>query len=110
MTKNEIIRCLQKLSPYCIKSLDVIYHKITFDSSIYYRYRYSAMSEFFSTPLVEILLSLYKLRGCVRAIHLVYFDNQGQMQQLDWVAKDCVYCETLNDFINIKNIKNGKNY
>lgn len=102
MTKNEIIRGLQKLSPYRIKCLDIVYHKMTFDSSVYYRYSYSAMSAFFSTPLVEVLLSLYKLRGCIRAIHLVYFDTQGQMQQLDWIAKDCVYCETLNDFINIK--------
>lgn len=109
MTKSNIIIFLQKLSPYCIKSLDIIYHKITFDSSVYYRHHYSAMQYFSNTPLCEVLLSLYKLRGCIRAIHLVYFDKQGQMQQLDWVAKDCVYCETLNDFINIKNIKNGKN-
>lgn len=111
MTKNEIIRNLQKLSPCRIKFLNIVYHKITFDSSVYYRYSYSSsMSAFFSTPLVEVLPSLYKLRGCIRAIHLVYFDEHGQEAHLDWVAKDCVYCETLNDFINIKNIRNGKNY
>lgn len=102
MTKNEIIRGLQKLSPYRIKCLDIVYHKITHDSSVYYRYHYSAMHHFSNTPLCEVLLSLYKLRGSIRAIHLVYFDMHGELEQIDWVAKDCVYCETLNDFINIK--------
>lgn len=102
MTKNEIIRELQKLSFYSIKSLDIVYHKMTHDSSVYYRYNYSAMEHFSNTPLCEVLLSLYKLRGCIRAIHLVYFGRHGQIHQLDWVANGCVYCETLNDFINIK--------
>lgn len=109
MTKNKIIRFLQKLSPYRIKCLDIAYHKISYDSSVCYRYHYSALMPFYDTPLCEVLLSLYKLRGCIRAINLVYFDNQGQMQQLDWFAKDCVCCKTLNDFINIINFKNGKN-
>ena len=109
MTKDEIIRFLQKLSPCCIKCLDIAYHKMSYDSSVCYRYHYSALM-----PLIMILhfvryfLSLYKLRGCIRAINLVYFDKQGQMQQLDWFAKDCVCCKTLNDFINIINFKNGK--
>lgn len=102
MKKNEIIRELQKLSLYSIKSLDIVYHKITSDSSVYYRYSYSAVHHFSNTPLCEVLLSLYKLRDSIRAIHLVYFDKHGLMEQLDWVANDCVYCETLNDFINIK--------
>lgn len=102
MNKNEIIRGLQKLSPYCIKCLDIVYHKMTSRGSYYYRYNYSAMSEFFSTPLCEVLLSLYKLRGYVRSIHLVYYDKQGQMQQLDYMVKDFVECDTLSDFINSK--------
>lgn len=102
MTKNEIIRELQKFSLYSIKSLDIVYHKMTHDTPVYYRYRYSSIQNFSNTPLSEVLLSLYKLRGCIRSIHLVYFGRHGQIQQLDWVANDCVYCETLNDFINIK--------
>lgn len=102
MTKNEIIRVLQLLNPSRIKSLDIIYHKMTSCGSYYYLYNYSAMSEFFSTPLVEILMSLYKLRGYVRLIHLVYFDDQGQMQQIDYKVKNFVGCATLSDFINSK--------
>lgn len=48
------------------------------------------------------MLSLYKLRAYVRAIHLVYFDIQGQMQQIDYMVKDFIDCETLSDFINSK--------
>lgn len=100
MTKNEIIRILRELSPSCIKSLDIVYHKSTYDSSAYYRHHYSAKQYFTNTALCEVLLSLYKLRGCIRAISLVYFDyKQGREQQLDWIADDCVYCETLHDFI-----------
>lgn len=102
MKKNEIIRGLQKLSPYCIKSLDIVYHKMTSSGSYYYLYNYSSKSEFFSTPLVEVLLSLYKLRGYVRVIHLVYFDKQGQMQQIDYKVRNFVGCLTLSDFINSK--------
>lgn len=102
MTKLNVIRFLQKLAPYRIKCLDIVYHKITSDCSAYYRYQYSTTLQYDPTPLVEILLSLYKFRGNIRAIHLVYFDKQGQKQQLDYIAKDCVYCRTLLDFINSK--------
>lgn len=102
MKKNEIIKGLQKLSPYRIKCLDIVYHKMTNTGSYYYRYNYSAMAHFTDVPLCEVLLSLYKLRGYVRAIHLVYFDIQGQMQQLDYMVKDFVDCGTLSDFINSK--------
>lgn len=102
MKKNEIIRVLQKLPPCCIKSLDIVYHKMTSNGSYYYLYNYSSMSEFFSTPLVEVLLSLYKLRGYVRVIHLVYFDMQGQKQQIDYNVRNFVGCRTLSDFINSK--------
>lgn len=102
MKKNELIRGLQKLSPNRIKCLDIVYHKMTSHCSYYYRYNYSSKSEFFSTPLVEVLLSLYKLRAYVRAIHLVYFDIHGQMQQIDYMVKDFIDCETLSDFINSK--------
>lgn len=102
MKKNEIIKGLQKLSPYRIKCLDIVYHKMTNTGSYYYRYNYSAMAHFTDVPLCEVLLSLYKLRGYVRSIHLVYFDIQGQMQQLDYMVKDFVDCGTLSDFINSK--------
>lgn len=102
MKKNEIIKGLQKLSPYRIKCLDIVYHKMTNTGSYYYRYNYSAMAHFTDVPLCEIMLSLYKLRGYVRAIHLVYFDIQGQIQQLDYMVKDFVECGTLSDFINSK--------
>ena len=102
MKKNEIIKGLQKLSPYRIKCLDIVYHKMTNTGSYYYRYNYSAMAHFTDVPLCEVLLSLYKLRGYVRAIHLVYFDIQGQMQQLDYMVKEFVDCGTLSDFINSK--------
>lgn len=102
MTKNEIIRCLQKLSPYCIKCLNIVYHKTTSRGSYYYRYNYSAMAYFSDVPLCEVLLSLYKLRGYVCSIHLVYYDKQGQMQQIDYMVKDFVDCGTLSDFINSK--------
>lgn len=102
MKKNEIIRGLQKLSPYRIKCLDIVYHKMTTCGSYYYRYNFSAMSQFTDVPLCEILLSLYKLRAYVRAIHLVYFDIQGQMQQIDYMVKNFIDCETLSDFINSK--------
>lgn len=102
MTKSNIIRFLQKLSPYSIKSLDIVYHKMTCSGSYYYLYNYSSNSEFFSTPLVEVLLSLYRLRGYVRVLNLVYFDKQGQMQQLNYKVKDFVGCATLSDFINSK--------
>lgn len=102
MTKNEIIRFLQKVPPYCIKSLDIVYHKMTSSGSYYYLYNYSSESEFFSTPLVEVLLSLYKLRCYIRVIHLVYFDKQGQMQQIHYKVKDFVNCGTLSNFINSK--------
>lgn len=102
MTKNEIIRGLQTLSPYCIKCLDIVYHKMTTRGSYYYRYNYSAMAQFTDVPLCEALQSLYKLRGYVRAIHLVYFDKQGLMQQIDYKVRDFVDCETLSDFINSK--------
>lgn len=110
MTKNEIIRFLQKLSPCKIQCLDVIYHKMTNYGSYYYHYQYSAIHQLsLGTPLCEVLLSLYKLRSCIRGINLVYFDKQGQMQQLDWFAEDSICCKTLNDFINTINFKNGKN-
>lgn len=102
MTKNDIIRCLQKLSPYCIKSLDIVYHKMTSNGSYYYQYNYSAMAQFTDVPLCEVLLSLYKLRGYVRVLHLVYFDKQGQMQQIHYKVKDFVDCGTLSNFINSK--------
>lgn len=103
MTKLNFIRFLQKLSPYCIKSLDIVYHNVTFDGSSYYRYQYSVNLCYDPTPLVEVLLSLYKLRGNVRSIHLVYFDSQHQReQQLEYIAKDCTYCRTLTEFINSK--------
>lgn len=102
MNKNEIIRGLQKLSPYRIKCLDIVYHKMTNSGSYYYRYNYSAMAQFTDVPLCEVLLSLYKLRGYVRAIHLCYFDKQGQMQQIDYMVEAFVDCETLSDFINSK--------
>nr|DAH91802.1 MAG TPA: hypothetical protein [Microviridae sp.] len=100
MTKNKIIRLLQKLAPCRIKSLELIYHKLTPNGSAWYKYNYTSMSEFFSTPLVEVLLSLYRLRGNIRAIHLVYFDNQGQKQELRYLADDCKFCDNLSDFIN----------
>lgn len=102
MTKNEIIRGLLKLSPYCIKSLHIVYHKMTSNGSYYYLYNYSAMAQFTDVPLCEVLLSLYKLRAYVRVIHLVYFDKQGQMQQIDYKVKDFVNCGTLSNFINSK--------
>lgn len=102
MTKNEIIRLLQKLSPYCIKSLDIVYHKMTSSGSYYYLYNYSAMARFTDVPLCEVLLSLYKLRSYVRVIYLVYFDKQGQMQQIHYKVKDFVDCGTLSNFINSK--------
>ena len=102
MTKNEIIKLLQKLSPYCIKSLDIVYHKMTNCGSYYYLYNYSAMAQFTDVPLCEVLLSLYKLRGYVRVVHLVYFDKQGQMQQIDYKVKNFVNCGTLSNFINSK--------
>lgn len=103
MTKSNIIRFLQNLAPCRVKSLDIVYHKMTFNGSYYYRYQYSTTCPVrCDTPLVEILLSLYKLRGNIRAIHLVYFDKQGQMQQLDYMVNDFVDCGTLSDFINSK--------
>nr|DAE47367.1 MAG TPA: hypothetical protein [Microviridae sp.] len=104
MTKINIIRLLQKLSPYCIYCLDIVYHKMVYDGSYYYRYQYSANYPVFcKTPLVEVLLSLYKQRGNIRSIHLVYFDNQGQKQQIDYMVRDFVPCDNLSDFINSKN-------
>lgn len=103
MTKSNIIRFLQKLAPCRIKYLDIVYHKMTNCGSYYYRYQYSATSPVrCETPLVEVLLSLYKLRGYIRAIHFVYYDNQGQKQLMDYVVKDFVYLNTLSDFINSK--------
>lgn len=102
MKKSEIIRLLQKVPPHCIKSLDIVYHKMTSSGSYYYLYNYSSKSEFFSTPLVEVLLSLYKLRGYVRVIYLVYFDKKGQLQQIDYKVRNFVGCSTLSDFINSK--------
>lgn len=102
MTKIEIIRCLQKLSPYRIKFLDIVYHKPIDFGSYCYRYTYSAMSEFTDVPLCEVISSLYKLRSYVRAINLVYFDIHGQIQQIDYSVNDCIDCDTLSDFINSK--------
>lgn len=103
MTKNEIIRVLQLLNPSRIKDLDIVYHKMTSRGSYYYRYQYSVTFPVrCDTPLVEVLLSLYKLRGYVRSIHLVYYDKQGQKQQIDYMVGDFVYCETLSDFIDSK--------
>lgn len=102
MTKNEIINVLQLLNPSRIKDLDIVYHKTSRYGSYYYRYTYSSMSEFFSTPLCEVLMSLYKQRGYIRAINLVYYDNQGQEHQVDYMARYFVDCDTLSDFINSK--------
>ena len=103
MTKNEIIRVLQLLNPSRIKDLDIVYHKMTSRGSYYYRYQYSATFPVrCEIPLVEVLLSLYKLRGYVRAINLVYYDKQGQKQQIDYMVRDFVDCDTLSDFINFK--------
>lgn len=102
MTKNEIIRLLQKLSPYCIKSLDLVYHKMTSNCSYYYLYNYSAMAQFTDVPLCEVLMSLYKLRSYIRVIHLVYFDKQGQMQEIHYKVKNFANCGTLSNFINSK--------
>lgn len=102
MTKNEIIRLLQKLSPYCIKSLGLVYHKMTSNGSYYYLYNYSAMAQFTDVPLCEVLMSLYKLRSYIRVIHLVYFDKQGQMQEIHYKVKNFANCGTLSNFINSK--------
>ena len=102
MTKNQVIRFLQKFPPYRIKCLDIAYHKVTSLGSYYYRYHFSSMTEFFDVPLCEVLSSLYKLRAYIRAINLVYFDKQGQIHELDYFVNDCVDCETLSDFINSK--------
>lgn len=102
MTKNEIIRELQKFPIRRIYHLDIVYHKMTFDGSFYYRYVYSAGRRFSTSPLSEVLLSLYKLRGAVRALYLVYYDSSGQLDFIDYKAKDFVDCETLSDFINSK--------
>lgn len=112
MKKNEIIRGLQKLSPSRIKILDIIYHKDTPEGSIRFIYNYSSSSSipFCDTPLCEVLMSLYKLRRHVREIYLVYCDPLGQLQEFYWTPRDCMYCSSLSDFINIKNIKNGKIY
>ena len=103
MTKSNLISFLKTLPMFAIKSLDIVYHKMTFDGCSYYRYQFSTTCPCeCNTPLVEVLLSLYKLRGYVRAIHLVYFDRLGQMQQLDYMVKDFVDCDSLSDFINSK--------
>lgn len=102
MTKNEIIRCLQLLPPYRIKFLEIVFHKETSRGSFYYRYTYSAMSEFTDVPLCEVLSSLYKLRSCVRSINLVYFDTQGTIQRFDYRVSDCIDCDTFSDFVNSK--------
>ena len=102
MTKSNIIRFLQNLPPRSIKTLDIVYHKITFDSSVSYHYSYSSDFSFGDTPLIDVLLSLYKLRGNIRAIHLTFTDSRGQLDSLDYVAKTCNYCSSLSDFINFK--------
>ena len=103
MNKLNIIRFLQKLAPCHIKMLDIVYHKMTFNGYSYYRYQYSTTCPVeCNTPLVEVLLSLYKLRGNIRALHLIYFDSQGQMQQLDCISEDFIDCNSLSDFINSK--------
>lgn len=107
MTKLNIIRFLQNLPPHSIKCLDIVYHKITFDSSVSYYYNYSTDIHFSepplcNTPLIEVLLSLYKLRGNIRAIHLVFFDSRGQLDSINYVAKKCNYSKSLSDFINFK--------
>lgn len=103
MTKLNIIRFLQNLPPRSIKTLDIVYHKITFDSSVSYHYTYSFSGVNLSeTPLIEVLLSLYKLRGSIRSIHLTFSDSNGQLDYLDYVAKCCNYSKSLSDFINFK--------
>ena len=102
MTKNEIIRCLQKLSPHRIISLDILYHKYTSRGSYCYHYSFSSMAEFTDVPLCEVLSSLYKLRAYVRYIHVVYIDIQGRFEQIDYYVSPPSDCETLSDFINSK--------
>lgn len=103
MTKSNLISFLKTLPVKYIKSLDVVYHKMTFNGSYYYRYQYSTTCPVrCDTPINEILLTLYKFRGYVRSIHLVYFDRLGQLQQLDYMVKDFVECDTLSDFIHSK--------
>lgn len=112
MNKNDIIRFLQNLSPWCIKCLDIVFHKMTTDGSFYYRYQFPVSPTFpsSSTPLTEILLILWSLRRNVRAIHLVYLDSQNQEQQVEYMVKDFVPCGNISDFINSKKIKYGKIY
>ena len=103
MTKNQIIRFLQKLPIFYIYNLDIVYHKMTFGGSYYYRYMFDAHRQFSKTPLSEVVLSLYKLRGHIRAIHLVYIDSAtGKMRFLDYVDH-FIDCDSLSDFINSKN-------
>lgn len=102
MTKNEIIRFLQKLPARYIYHLDVVYHKMTFGGSFYYRYVYGSDHCFSVTPLCDVLLSLYKLRGNIRSIHLVYYNSNDELNFIDYMVRDFVDCKTLSDFINSK--------
>lgn len=103
MTKNEIIRFLQKLPMYCIYDLDIVYHKMTFGGSYYYRYMFRVDRNFSATPLCDVLSSLYKLRANIRAIHLAYTDGAtGQLRFLDYLVKDFIDCDSLSDFLNSK--------
>lgn len=103
MTKNEIIRFLQKLPMSYIYDLDIVYHKMTFDGSYYYRYMFRVDRKFSATPLCDVLSSLYELRANIRAIRLFYTDGvTGKLRFLDYLVKDFIDCDSLSDFLNSK--------
>lgn len=106
MTKNEIVRELSKCSPCRIRSLFVVYHNPS--SSVKYCFTYDN-DPFFGVPplnacreLVDVILSAYKLRRYIKAIHVSYFSSSdGECIIRSFDSDRYVY--TISDFIKTLN-------
>lgn len=106
MTKNEIIRELSKCNPCRVRSLFVVYHNPS--SSVKYCFTYDN-DPFSGVPpltacreLAKVILSVYKLRRYIKAIHVSYFSSSDGEYIIRSFDSD-YYVYSISDFI--KSIK-----
>lgn len=111
MTKNEIIRELRSCRVDCIEHLFIVYHNRQSPRfTVKYVFLYENISDHVSTyperrELARVLLSIYRLRGCVDCMRLAYRDYDGSVVDL-FYDSNASYVHSVSDFIKtIKPIK-----
>jgi hypothetical protein len=109
MTKNEIIRELRSCRVDHIEHLFIVYHNRQSPRfTVKYVFSYENTSDRVSTygerrELGRVLLSIYRLRGCVDCMRLAYRDYDGSIVDLfyDSNESNASYVHSVSDFIKI---------